>query len=234
MFEKLQDSLRNESAKLQGKTLKQKLGYIWDYYSLWIIGLVCVICFGVFVVHQARTALKEHWFYITITNTREDMGTDSAFWQGYVDFTGYDVTEKMVEFNDEIYFDYSRNRAAGNKYYEVFVATVDSGVLDAVTMEPENLCSLGESGRLMDLRDERCRKIYEKYKSRLLYSVPYDTEYSTDPVPVGIDISDSNLMTKYHIYPNGCAIGIGAQSSNIEAVEQFLDYIYSESGEHSL
>lgn len=234
MFEKLQDYLRSESAKLQGKTLKQKLGYIWDYYSLWIIGLVCVICFGAFVVHQARTSLKDHWFYITITNTLEDMGTDSAFWQGYVDFTGYDITEKMVEFNDEIYFDYSRNRAAGNKYYEVFVAAVDSGVLDAVTMEPENLCSLGESGRLMDLRDERCRTIYEKYSSRLLYSVPYNTEYSTVPVPVGIDISDSNLMTKYHIYPNGCAIGIGAQSSNIEAVEQFLDYIYSESGEHSL
>ena len=78
----------------------------------------------------------------------------------------------MVEFNDEIYFGYSKNRAAGNKYYEVFVATVDSGVLDAVTMEPEELSLLGESGRLMDLRDERCGAIYEKYKDRLIYIIP--------------------------------------------------------------
>lgn len=226
MLEKWRTGYRNEKQKLRNMTPKQKLGYIWDYYSLWIIGIVCLLCFGIFVVHQARTALKEHWFYITITNTREDLGTNSAFWQGYVDYTGYDVTEKMVEFNDEIYFDYSRNRAAGNKYYEVFVATVDSGVLDAVTMDPENLCALGESGRLMDLRDERCRSIYEKYKDRLLYSIPYDTEYSTDPVPVGIDISDSILMSQYGLYTDGCALGIGAQSSNIEAVEKFLAYIY--------
>ena len=193
---------------------------------LFIVGLVCLICFGAFVIHQARTALKDHWFYLTITNTRQDVGTNSDLWKGYVDYTGYDVTQKMVEFNDEIYFDYSKNRAAGNKYYEVFVATVDSGVLDAVTMEPEDLSLLGESGRLMDLRDERCGAIYEKYKDRLIYSIPYDKEYSTEPVPVGIDISDSILISKYHIYTDGCALGIGAQSSNIEAAEKFLDYIY--------
>ena len=226
MFEKWRAGFKSEREKLQGKTAKQKLGYIWDYYSLWIIGIVCLICFGSFVIHEARTALKDHWFYITITNTREDVGTNSDLWRGYVDYTGYDVTEKMVEFNDEIYFDYSNHRAAGNKYYEVFVATVDSGVLDAVTMEPDELSALGESGRLMDLQDERCASIYAKYKDRLIYSIPYDTEYSTDPVPVGIDISDSILMTRYHLYADGCALGIGAQSSNIDAVEKFLEYIY--------
>lgn len=226
MFDKWRTGYKNEKEKLQGKTLRQKLGYIWDYYHLWIIGLVCLICFGAFVIHQARTALKDHWFYLTITNTREDVGTNSDFWKGYVGYSGYDITQKMVEFNDEIYFDYSKNRAAGNKYYEVFVATVDSGVLDAVTMEPAELSSLGESGRLMDLQDERCKTIYEKYKDRLIYSIPYDKEYSTEPVPVGIDISDSILMSEYHIYADGCALGIGAQSSNIEAVEKFLDYIY--------
>jgi hypothetical protein len=43
---------------------------------------------------------------------------------------------------------------------------------------------------------------------------------------VGIDISDSILMTRYHLYADGCALGIGAQSSNIDAVEKFLEYIY--------
>ena len=33
-------------------------------------------------------------------------------------------------------------------------------------------------------------------------------------------------MTKYHLYPEGCALGIGAQSNNLQAVERFLDYIY--------
>ena len=102
----------------------------------------------------------------------------------------------------------------------------DAGTLDAVTMEPEALTSLGESGRLLDLNRDECASIRAKYQDRFLYALPYDTEYSTEPVPVGIDISDSILMTKYHLYPEGCALGIGAQSNNLQAVERFLDYIY--------
>jgi hypothetical protein len=60
----------------------------------------------------------------------------------------------------------------------------------------------------------------------LLY--PYDEEYGEDQVPVGIDISDSILMTKYNLYPDSCALGIGAYSEHLDAVEQFLDYIFEE------
>jgi uncharacterized membrane protein YesL len=45
--------------------------------------VVCLFCFGFFVIHQARTALKDHWLYLTITNTREDVGTNSDLWKGF-------------------------------------------------------------------------------------------------------------------------------------------------------
>ncbi|MCQ2500846.1 MAG: hypothetical protein MJ117_05825, partial [Lachnospiraceae bacterium] len=66
---------------------------------------------------------------------------------------------------------------------------------------------------------------------RFLYCEPFDEEYSTEPVAVGIDVSDSILMTKYHVYVNSCALGIGAKSGDLEAVETFLDYIYAEQAE---
>ena len=226
MLQRIRSFINSETKKLEGKSLQQKAGYIWDYYKLWIIGIIAFVSFSAFVIHQARTALTDHWFYLMLANTRQEVGTDTSLCKGYVEYSGYDTTEKLIEFNDEAYFDYGKNRAAGNKYYEIFVACTDSGVLDAVTMEPEKLSSLGESGRLMDLRDERCASIYEKYQDRLIYTIPYDKDYSTDPVPIGIDVSDSILISEYHIYTDGCAVGIGAQSSNIEAVEKFLDYIY--------
>ena len=180
---------------------------------------------GSFVIYRVRTTLSDHWFYLMLANTREEAGTNSPLWKGYVDYSGYDLSEKLIEFNDEAWFDYGKNKAAGNKYYEIFVGFTDVGILDAVTMEPDNLTSLGESGRLLDLNADKCSRIREKYKDRFLYAIPYDKEYSTDPVPVGIDISDSILMTRYHLYTEGCAIGIGAQSEHLEAVELFLDYI---------
>ena len=72
------------------------------------------------------------------------------------------------------------------------------------------------------------REIYSRYSDRLVYSIPYDTAYGTDPVPVGIDVSDSILMTKYHLYADSCAIGIGAKSENLKEVEFFIDYILGE------
>lgn len=233
MIRRIRAYYKSEAEKLAGKTTRQKAEYVWDYYWLWIVGIVCAVSLVIFVIYRLTTAVTGHWFYLMLADTRAEVGDGTDLWKGYVGYSGYDTKEKLVEFNDEAYFDYSRNKAAGNKYYEMFAGLTDAGVLDAVTMEPEKLSALGQSGRLMDLQDPRCRALYERYADRLIYTVPYDTDYSTEPVPVGIDVSDSILITEYGIYRDGCAIGIGAQSSNIEAVEIFLDYIYSSSREYS-
>ena len=64
-----------------------------------------------------------------------------------------------------------------------------------------------------------------QYEDRLVYCIPYDEEYSADPVPVGIDVSDSILMTEYRIYEHSCVFSIGSNSRNIETCGQFLDWI---------
>jgi hypothetical protein len=47
-------------------------------------------------------------------------------------------------------------------------------------------------------------------------------------VAVGIDLSDTVLMSEYEIYDDSCALGIGEYSGHIDAVEMFLDYIFEE------
>lgn len=225
-MDRLQGWFSTEKEKLRSMDGREAAQYIWGYYKLWIIGIVCFVALAIFLTVRITTTLSDHWFYITFVNTRAEVGNGSELWQGYVDYTGYDLKEKLVEFNHESYFDYADNQAKGNTYYEIFVAFTDAGTLDAVTMEPEALVSLGESGRLLDLEREECTSIREKYGDRFLYAQPYDEDYGKDLVPVAIDVSDSILMTEYHLYPDGCALGIGAKSANIEAVEQFLDYIF--------
>lgn len=217
-----------ERDKVSRMTPKAAAEYIWTYYKLWIIGLVCLVWFAVFAVSRYRMANPDHWFYITFANTRSQIGDNSQFWQGYVDYTGYDTKEKAVTFNNEAYFDYGKDQARGNVYYEVFVGFTDAGVLDAVTMNPGALTALGQTGRLLDLNREECASIRKKYGDRFLYTQPLNESYGAEQVPVGIDISDSVLVSKYHAYTQGAALGIGANSTHLEAVEQFLDYLYQE------
>jgi hypothetical protein len=228
-MERLKAWYQQERVKVRNlDSNKARVEYIWQYYKLWIIGIACAIFLIVYMIYRWQTALTENWFYITYTNTYAEVGDGSELWDGYVDYTGYDTTVKNVEFNNISYFDCATNNATGNEYYEVFVAHVDAGTLDAVTMEEDSLVALGASGRLMDLNDARCSSILEKYGDRLIYCEPYDEEYELDKVPVGIDVSDSILMTKYNIYPDNCVLGIGANAEHLDAVEQFLDYIFEE------
>jgi hypothetical protein len=220
-----------EREKIRGlKTFRAKIEYIWQYYYLWIIGIVCGVSLITFVIYRYTTTLKENWFFITFTNTYAEVGNGSGLWRDYVEYTGFDTTRKNVEFNNLSYFDCATNNDTGNEYYEIFVAHVEAKTLDAVTMEKESLEALGSSGRLLDLNDEKCASIMEKYGDRLVYCDPYDEEYGEEQVPVGIDITDSILMTEYQIYPDSCVLGIGAYSEHIDAVEQFLDFVLKEAG----
>lgn len=206
---------------------KEKAEYIWQYYHLWIIGFIAAVLLIIFSVQRFFFHVNDNWFYIMFANTRVDIGDGSNLWKDYVSYTGYDLKEKNVVFNASSYFDYKEG-VTGNSYFESFVAFTEGGTLDAITMETDSLAALGESGRLLDLNSEECTSIREKYGDRFIYCKPYDEEYSTDEVPIGIDISDSLLMSREHIYAESCALGIGAGSGHLEAVEAFLDLIYEE------
>ena len=227
-MDRLKQSFLREQAKVRQLGCKAGVEYVWQYYHRWIIGTVLFLGLAVFLIVRFMTTPSETAFYLTLANTREDAGTGSALWKGYAAYTGYDPKKVRIIFNSDSYFDYARDQGRGNAYYSLFTGLVDEGVLDAVTMEPDSLTALGSTGRLLDLNRADCAALREKFGGRLLYAIPLDIEYSASPVPIGIDVSDSILATRYHLYENGCALGIGAGTRRLEAVEAFLDYIYAE------
>ena len=224
---RLADRLKGEREKIKEISgTGKKIEYIWDYYWLWIIGIVFGIWFITFAVRQYTTNLRDYWCFMVFANTYADAGDHSQLWKDYTEYAGFDLTEKAVSFNANSYFDYLKG-VTGNSYFEAFVAYADSGTLDAIVMGRDSLTALGKTGRLMDLNSEACASIRAKYKDRFLYAVPLDEAYGAGEVPVCIDISDSLLVSRYGIYSEPCALGIGALSENVEAVEQFLDFIYA-------
>lgn len=218
---RLQKWIREELQKLSRLTIKEKAAYIWGYYKLWIIGIAAVIAITVGLSVRIAHNIPDCWLYVVFANTRAEAGNGSPLWEEFVAVEGYDLTQKRVEFDSASYFDYTKNQARGNRYYEAFAALADAGVLDAITMEPESLAALGQSGRLLDLNAPICDSIRDRYSNRLIWYQPPEGK----PIPVGIDVSDSILMTRYHLYSGGCALGVAVESRNIEQVERFLAFI---------
>lgn len=222
-METLRQWFRTERRKLRTLSRRAKIEYIWQYYKLWIIALVSIVGLTVYITVHRLTVPADNWLYVTFANTYAPVGNGSELWRGFVDASGYDTREKNVYFNNSCYFDPSDTRY--NPYYTYFVAYVEAGTLDAIAMERDDLETLGRRGRLLDLSLPAADGLAEKYADRLLYALPADSEYSSDPVPIGFDLSDTRLVTEFGAYQDSCALGISANCPHIDAVERFLEYV---------
>ena len=225
LHEQLKNRIREIKKATEGMTAGKKLDYIVTYYGLWILGTVCAVSITGYMIYHAFFSVKEYWFYGMYVNTLENGGNGSPLWHDFVSYAGYDTSRKRVEMNASSWFDPSVSRGTNNSYFQAFAALVEAGDLDLVVMGKEGLQGIGSSGRLLDLKDEKCAAVYSRYADRIITCEPYDREYSDQPVPVGIDISDSLLVTKYHLYEGDAVLGICAYTKRIESAETFLRFI---------
>lgn len=225
---RLQSWAAAEREKLRGMSVGQAIGYILTYYWLWILGIGFGVWLIVFLAVHMLAGEPQYRIYAVFANTTADAGNGSALWEDFRAFDPPGSEDEVVEFDGRMFFDYARNKGRGSSYYSGFIALADSGTLDLITMDPAQLAALGQSGRLMDLNDPRCAEILARYGDRLIWYEPPEDAEQIDPVPVGIDLSDSLLVTRYQLYPDACALGIGAQSERIDAVLAFLEFVLEE------
>ncbi|MGI6006189.1 MAG: hypothetical protein ACOX8E_01695 [Ruminococcus sp.] len=220
--------LEQEKNKLKGLSRRKKLEYVWQYYKLWLIGGAALLFLCVYFAIHLVNANRETYLYVGFVNTYAEVENGSGFWKKYIADAGVDTGKVNVIFDKEIFFDMTKGDVTGNHYYEKLVVLIDSQTLDAVVMEPDNLKELGANGRLMDLNNEKTAFLMEKYKDKLITTVVEEEDGTIRNVPVGIDLSDSILMTEEKIYTEGCALGISSQIKHVDAVEEFLEYLLQE------
>ena len=221
--------LEAERAKLHGKSLRAKISYILMYY--WVqIGLLVFVCaFGFYLHGRMSVQLYENHFAACFGNTFADLDADSPFGRGYAQYAGYDLSQKNLVLMDECWCNPGEASAFNNTYYNLLVTYLDSGTLDVLVMPKEDLCAVGQSGRLMDLRSPEVQDVFQKYAERLVYVMPNEmSDYSDEPVPVGIDLTGTALVGKGLPYEDDAVLGVNALAPHPDQAEVFLSYLFEE------
>lgn len=214
----------NKAGKSGAEKRKITLQYIWDYYKLWIVGTIVLLSLiGYFTsIFYHRPA--DEILHISFVNFYDDVSEKSDFYQSFdhlVTAKAGDVRkEGSITFDSNYFFNLEKPSGAANTYYQKMIANLEAKTCDAVIGEFDNICGIGESGRLLDLRDDRVSGIYEKYQDRLI-----NVEKDGMVVPVGIDISDSTVFLGMNGYKEACYLGISSNAGHLEMVELFLDYL---------
>ena len=220
--------LENEKLKLSTMDRAKAVEYIWQYYKLWIIGIVSAVCIGAYLLTLSLTKPKENWLYVVFANVppASVLEEDEELYQAYAEYAGFDLTEKNLVFDTNCYCKPSE-KTYGNNYYNKLVALIDSGILDLLVMEKEDLQAMGSTGRLLDLEGEKYQ-LDPKWSDRLIYCENTNSDYEKALVPVAIDLSGSFLTEADGPYPNGCAVALSAYTPRLETLEQFLTYFLEE------
>ena len=220
---------RDEREKLRGYSLRGRLKYIWQYYRLWIIGIGFVVGFAAYAIWNYVTVPGDIHFYGIFSNTYARLGQGSDFYDGFIEAAGYDLSTGVVEIDCANYCKPS-GRATGNTYYEKLISMLDAGVDDVWIAPAEDIAAVGEAGRLMDLNSDAAAPLKERYGDRFVYCTPLNVSYSTEPVPVGIDLSGTSLVGEFSAYPDGAALGVNAYTKRFDQVVVFLNYIFGDEG----
>ena len=221
MIDRLKQWYADEREKLTGLPRQDRIRYIWDYYKLYLIALAALLLIGGTTAWHLATTPAENWFFACFANTTANLGEGSGFYEGFAGYAGYDLREKNLLFEDQIFCQPS-DETVGNTYYELLVAYLDAGTMDVVLMGEEDLVALGETGRLLDLRDERTAALCEAYAGRLVYC----TSAEGEEIPVGIDLSDTALAGT--AYGGDCVLGVSANVPHPDQVPVFLSYLLEE------
>ena len=215
-----------EHAKLRRMSLRGKLSYIVTYYWVQLGLIVLVLALGLYLHSQMSVQLAENHFAACFANTTAELGPDSEFGQGFARYAGYDLKQKNLVLMDECWCKPGEASALNNTYYNLMVTYLDSATLDVLVMPADDLAAVGQSGRLMDLRDERTAAIFEAYQDRLLWVVPNaQSDYGDAPVPVGIDLSGTPLVGTDAPYGESAVLGVNSLAPHPEQAAVFLSYL---------
>lgn len=221
----LREWYRQEKQKLEVLDTRQKAEYIWQYYKLWIIGILCGAYFLCFTLYTALFVPKENWLYLVLANVPPQLQAEQSgsLRQSLTEFAGYDLKEKNLVLDTDCYC-FPSEEPYNNHYYDKLIALLDGGILDALVMEAGELEALGKTGRLLDLQSP-FYTVSEKWSDRLVYLDNTFSDYEKEQIPIAIDLTGSQLD---FLYPDGCAIALSAASQHPQELDMLLSFLFSE------
>lgn len=240
------DEFKEEREAIKTKPFKDKMEYIFDYYKWHIIGIIAIVCFTTNYIYTQVTA-KEEVLHGLILNAVQYTS------ESYVDLTtlsnhflkelSLDNNEYEIVFNTSV--TYIPNSNLQNLYnnadgLSIIMSQIAGETVDFISADVDTMVILAYKDCFMDLSKILSEEDYEKYKPYFLYidkavlndSETTFTEYPDcrepntmeEPIPVLIDMSDSEIFLNIYGNPANTSIALGLPA-NLPHQKTLIEFI---------
>lgn len=249
----LMDEFKQERASVKRRTLKQKLMYFWDYYKWHTLVILVIIAFISSSVYRALTAPDMTLNGIllnTFSENTEDSTTTLA--THFMETQNLDTSKCEITLDTSLFYTTNSETDIVMSNYEaiqVILAQSSTGELDFITGDENAMTDLAYKEYLADLTEVLTPEQLDLYEPYLLYvdwSVveeielagknnvdssnielpnPNQPENMKEPIPVLIDISNSENLIEVYNYPMETLVFGVVNTENRDMTLKFLEFI---------
>ena len=219
MFSAVLASLRQEKQKIGAMHRAQAARYLFDYYKLPAIVLLCALLLTVYFAAALLRPRENPDLQVLFVNCYDNVSQDSELmraFRAYQDARGLNLSAR---FDANVFFNLSRTADYATAYFQKAVAQLEGGETDAIVCTRENLLGIASGGRLMDLSGA---KALAPYAERMICM----QTQAGETVPVGIDLTGCPAFDRLGFYPDGVCLGVSAYTQRLESVRIWLDFLF--------
>lgn len=256
------DRIKEDYNKVKGQPRKEKLEFFWEYYK---IPILCIVLAAALLV-QGIVALqnrKETVYSATMLNCKLVLD-ESGFLDGFYQYAGIDPATSCAAFYTDMSIIDGRTQDNATVLQRIMagIAIQDT---DFITGNPEafHKCAYNTANMLMDLRNFFSAEELATFSDRLYYidgavmkqlnaplgenvdsalitfPDPRKPDEMTDPIPVGIDITDRKMFCDVYYHDTYLTekatvyLGFVPNSQRMDLNHKFVEYLFLPTAEET-
>lgn len=220
MYDKSKDTVTKE--ELKNLPFKKKVQYFMDYYAkIVVVAIIAVVAlFSLLntMVFNRSTCRLSLVFLNTCQTSDTETLTDTL--SEYLVLGNKNDYVSAENFNTE---DYQMNMT--------YVTRIGAGSVDLVVCSREDFKNEAEKGYFADLTTVLPEELYESLSGQILDGQTAETDNEgnvisySEPMPMGIDVSDSSFLTEYTAYCKDPVLCVLANAPNPENAIKVVSYV---------
>lgn len=263
------EETKEQTAKMKGRSFKEKLDYFWEYYKTHTVIAICVLGVLISIIHAVVTSRDYGLGIVLINSVSVEYTTDYSDWQQDL-YKLLDLNTKKYDVFVDDTISLGGEMLSGNEEYasqQKLAALMSSKCIDIFVANTSEFEHYAQLDYLSDLRQVLPADVYKEYEEAgLIYYTnaatfsDYDDEFATDidvrqasytydhhdktcmtdPIPVGIFVTEDTKLYKKNIYVyllgienyqgqiQEAIVGIPANCDRVGAALTGIEYLLGE------
>lgn len=212
-----------KKANLKEMTLKEKIGYIKDYYW-WaiLLGILAIVL----LVGGIRYYItyKDPVVRLVLVNANTTDVEEPDFSE-FLDANGFDKEKERIDVNTGYVMDIETTSTVVSDQFQALVVLNTAGGVDVIAINEREFSFFGDYRGMTDLREVMPEDFLEEHEEDLVYSNNIDTD---EPYVSGLRLDDDNWLVKQGYYKDDVVLGFGGGCKDIESARKLFYYIIGE------